>query len=1368
MNVTVSGRHRSLLATACVAGLLCFSFILATPLKSAESLSTGSQEQVVPTVLSGYKSAGTLTGSTPVLVTIGIPLENIETLQYLTQQISTPGSPLYHHFLTSTQIQEFLPVSQYESALASLTAAGLKVVSSSLDSVIVAQGTASQVSQAFGLKYEVYTDGSNTYYTSSGTSPVPGAYLYSSNVTAVLLATPPDLASSPSGSQLAAASPSQSQVNNTETEGEYTLPQLQSVYNATSLYAAGDNGAGYTVGVLDFYGDPYIAQQLQYFDEVYGLPTSPFKVTAIGPYNPSLGTTEGWTAEISLDVESVHSMAPGASIDLYIANAALPLASIIAAVDQQDVVNDVTQSWGYPEGEISEFGPTGLALNVVLTDDYYMLGSAEGITFIGSTGDLGGSGNSAGPEGTVSYPASSPYVTSVGGTTTYLTFSGNNVTGYDQTAWSSTGDPDYEGSGGSTGGVSILEPLPWYQSGLTIPASYPTGRMNPEISLNANVFPAVSIILPGNVSAGYGGTSESNQLFGGLLTLVMAHSKTSLGLLNPTLYSWGNNPSISSKVYDPITFGYNIPWVATSGYNLVTGFGAPNIGEMAHYISAAAPASLGVNVSATVNDELAGNVLPGQVVSVSAVVSKGSSLVTSGTFTAVLDTLTGAVATAAMTYQASAHLWTGTFTVPQDASGIAYVTVSGTSGTTSGSGFYEVYAGYVATYLSPAFDEPYSDQFGIPLDVNVTTLAGVPATGTFDFTASTYSLQSNTYTKAVTTSVTLGDTDFGRLWAGTISGNYSNGAMVISGDGDVFGYLPFINGVGMQDSYIEPTVFAEPGVVAPGQAIYMIMSLLAPVNTPNVISGETDASVSYNVELGSNVTASLVSQSGKVVAHTTMYTNSFFFSEEAISGYMIVPTGIQPGLYNILFDSSYNSPDLDTWINGSYFGQMYVAPALSTLTASVTPSTVYEGQTVTVNAKIDYANGTAVKYGLYSATIYPNDLQNDYAFFFEENTFMLNYDSSTGLWTGNVTLPSAYNGEGTTGIDQGALYLSGPYDIFITGISADGVPSSTAISTQVPLQIQPYLYVGGTQVASLTQSSGVVFSGDTIDLSGAGGSPNLTGDLFIGSNTIKGSVTISDSQIQGTLNLQNADVTLIGVTGGSVVATNSKVILEQSSLGSLRLTGSQVSMNASVVEAMSPPLPTVSIQSPVAGSVYSGDSGNFTVSGQDVGTVSVYLDGTLLKTYSGAASYSVPLAASSMTVGVHTLQVIVAQQDGLSTSSSVAFSTDGPLVAANNTISALNTSVGTLNSQVSSQSSEISSQSGRISSLDSQLNTADDVIYVLVVVAFLALIMALVAVARRPKQTMQSEQPQTSPPASPPPAPTETNAPVPQSGPGTA
>jgi len=97
-------------------------------------------------------------------------------------------------------------------------------------------------------------------------------------------------------------------------------------------------------------------------------------------------------------------MAPGANITLYIGNWALPVFFPIAFIDQQHAVQTVSQSWSIYEWYYSVLGPAFYTANLQLADYYYALGSLEGITFIASTGDAGGSGYNAGLLGTTGYP----------------------------------------------------------------------------------------------------------------------------------------------------------------------------------------------------------------------------------------------------------------------------------------------------------------------------------------------------------------------------------------------------------------------------------------------------------------------------------------------------------------------------------------------------------------------------------------------------------------------------------------------------------------------------------------------------------------------------------------------------------------------------------------------------------------------------------------------------------------------------------------------------------------------------------------------------------------------------------------------------
>ena len=852
---------------------------------------------VTSTPLGGFKVSGPVPLSSQVFVDVGIPLRNLQSLQYLAQEVSTPGSPMYHQFLTPSEVQqEFLPTAQYQQALSFLQDHGFTIVMSALDSVIVAEGTVSQVSQSLGLSFEMYSNGSESYYSASGVSTLQGVYLYSSNVTAVLLAHPTSLVTE---STLAALRSSiSSEANQTAPVEAYPVADVAEAYNVTSLYARGITGKGFTIGLLDDDGDPTIAQQLQYFDQAYGVPSSPLRVIPIGPYNPGIGTLTGWDGEISLDVQAAHSMAPGAAIDLYIANGALPIAAQVAPIVQADQVNDLSQSFGIPENQISGMGASMLDMNVVMTDQYYLLGSAEGMTIMASTGDRGGSGTSGGPEGTTEYPSTSPYVIGVGGTTAYLDYSGSQVVSSYQTAWSNYGfTPDGQNYGGATSGVSILEPRPWYQSGLSSPAGFVQGRIVPDISLDASAYPGVLIVFPGNGTEITGGTSLASPLLAGLLTLLMQSGKGSLGLINPSLYSAGDSSSLDSKFYTPITFGYNIPWVATAGgFNMLTGWGAPNIGNIASLgIGAGSISSLGVNVTISPGKLTPFEYQGGQAVQVTVAVTSGSSTVTAGTFTAELDTLQGTVATAPLSLNPMNNYWTGTLKIPANASGLSFVTVKGTSNGVSGQGFTELFSGYVASFVTPGTEGDggplgFSSQFGIPLAVNITTLSGATvSTGKFSVTFSAYSIGSNTYAPTATVGLAYGSSGYGELWGGMAAGSYPDGPMIISANDGAYGYVPFIQGVNLEDTFITTSVLGEPGVVAPGQTIYIQANLQPPLNLPYLVSQDTGNTVSYEVEEGSNLTASLVSSSGVTVATSRIFANSYLSTTEGIQGTSTCP-----------------------------------------------------------------------------------------------------------------------------------------------------------------------------------------------------------------------------------------------------------------------------------------------------------------------------------------------------------------------------------------------------------------------------------------------------------------------------------------------
>lgn len=1284
--------------------LLTPSFLVLSPstLAAAPRQAQSAASAVPPSStagsLSSYKSAGAADPSMSVLVSVAIPLRNLPLLSSLVKESSDPSSPEFRHFLTYGEVsQEFLPTqAQYLSVVDYLTSRGFVVESSSLDSMIVARGTVAQVGQYLGQSVQLYTNGTYSYYETAGPSGLPGAYSFASNSTGLLMR--PDLVRS--GSVASGAIPS---ANVTFTEGGQPTKLLRTVYNSTGLLGQGDNGTGYTVGLLDFYGNPSVAKDLALYDSTYGYPAPPsFTVSPIGPYNPNLGAATSWDGEIDLDVQVSHAMAPGANIILYAANGELPLSAAVAAIVQDGKANVVSQSFGLPEWEYYEAGPEGYLFNSVFTDDYYMLGSAMGMSFLASSGDGGGSGFSAGPEGGAEYPSTSPYVTALGGTATYVSTTASGALSFNQSAWSNIGSvPYFENEGGGGGGVSIIEPSPWYQSSLQVPASFPDGRTVPDLSLDASGAPGTYIIYDGSPTS-VGGTSEASPLFAGLLTLLMGSQKGSLGLLNPAIYQLAGNSSTYQKAFTPITFGYTIPWVSKLGYNLATGWGTPNIGELAALYGSVGLASSSLDVRVTILNTGSANFTdytPGQTIDVVArVTAPTGSAVTTGTFSAALQTLAGSSAPFTLSYNETALGFTGTFQVVNQ-SGIAYINVAGSSGGMSGEAFATTFVGYLANFIQPLAPYPWTYLTGLETGVSITTLFGdKPAFNTTSVAFYNYSILSNTYTQAASAVLHYSSSD--GYYEALLNPSLPDGPTALIAQGPVVGYLPFVSGISLLGSDIYPQVVAEPGTVAPGQSLTIVATVTAPVNIYDTQSLATGTTLGATIAEGANVTATLVSPSGVDLVNVSLPLQSCAQALRVcgaelslINGYLTVPANTPPGLYTVLLTAGYNDETTGFDYGGSYFGQVYVAPGDSGPRITVSPSTLFEGENATITASIVSPDGSEVTNGLYTAMVYPENAQSDYSSLmhasYEAFTLApLKFDASMGVWTAEVTMPSPYNSSLASSTNANAEYYGGPYDVFISGVSAGAVPTVSDLSAQQSFFVQPYVFTADTVMSVPQQTSGMALTGVTIN---AGSTPiDLSDDYFLGNNTVTGSaVTISSSTVTGTLDIGGGQSTLDGVTGGDVVATDAHVILEHTTLASLDLgTGATASIDPdSSYQTVTPALPVVTITSPLANASYTGTvNAKVAVEGSAITAVRFLLDGAPLPSPGtpNGTEISYPLDTASLPDGTHTLTVLVLQSDLLSTTTTVSFVTHNQLAAATSSLETANTSISNLRSTVNS------------------------------------------------------------------------------------
>src|SRR5579875_3605858 len=367
----------------------------------------------------------------------------------------------------------------------------------------------------------------------------------------------------------------------------YSPQEMRTAYDLNPILNAGYDGTGQTIVIIDSYGSPTIQNDLKTFDAGYGLPDPPsFQVLhplGTKPWDPHDQTMVSWAYETSLDVEWAHAMAPGANIVLMTSPVAetqgVPGMPQFLKLEKyalkHKLGNIISQSWATTENTLFA-NKKGLK---VLSDfeNFYADAAKKNVTIFSSSGDSGvGNPDTHGniyPFPTVNYPASSPYVTAVGGTSLYATTDGRYQA---ETAWS-----------GSGGGVSQYWAEPDYQvknlnsSDQAILKGY---RGVPDISYNASGGTPILFYLsfiPGQ--AGWylvAGTSEGSPQWAGIIADGNQYAGHPLGFINPALYAIGNS-SQRSFTYHDVTIGNNsqdgIPgYHAAPGWDPVTGWGSPN------------------------------------------------------------------------------------------------------------------------------------------------------------------------------------------------------------------------------------------------------------------------------------------------------------------------------------------------------------------------------------------------------------------------------------------------------------------------------------------------------------------------------------------------------------------------------------------------------------------------------------------------------------------------------------------------------------------------------------------------------------------------------------------------------------------------
>jgi kumamolisin len=492
---------------------------------------------------------------------VGLDVRNSSGLDAVIRAASTPGSRDFGHYLTRAQYRALYgPTDAQVAAVREwLESNGVRVMGVSPDNLIVdARATTAVAERAFGVTINDYGVGKRRIFANSTVPTVP-AELSVRWVTGL-------------------DNYSVAQTFHSETRGAlngappYFPSDFQQAYDVSGVPlnppgSSRDETIGFTL-----WGAPLQQSDLDTFasdtssprivvgqtgpDGIDFVPCTASSCQAGGTQS---GDTSAWV-ETALDVEEAHGVAPGAHLRYWLAATdgsghadAVALENAVNAAANDTSVHVVSNSWGF---DGSDFKDPNL-------DASLQEAASAGTTFFFASGDTQ----------QISYPATSPYVVAVGGTTLNLDTHSNYAS---ETVWNSGNGP-----GGGTG-CSLIWSRPSWQVGVGAAATCP-GRAEPDVAADADPGTGAYVVVSG-ASQTVGGTSLAAPLWAGMATvwneLDLEHHQPGIGFVAPLLYSIGNNATSYAYDFHDVTMGETGSHPAGPGWDEATGWGSPDLAHL--------------------------------------------------------------------------------------------------------------------------------------------------------------------------------------------------------------------------------------------------------------------------------------------------------------------------------------------------------------------------------------------------------------------------------------------------------------------------------------------------------------------------------------------------------------------------------------------------------------------------------------------------------------------------------------------------------------------------------------------------------------------------------------------------------------------
>jgi len=499
---------------------------------------------------------GALATNTPMRITVALKLPNAAAVQNLLKAQNTPGSPQYRTKLTPAQFNaQYAPSAASVGAVTQyLTTRGFTNIQVAPNNLFVtAQGPAALVQSAFNTKLERFSQRGKTIFVNTKPAQVPatlnGIVLSVLGLNNVAMQVHPKTVTPCDINVL------------TCVRLTYDPATYWKTYNVGSVPAASQTA----IAVMAEGDVSSVVTDLRTFETANGLPAVPVSIVPVGAASTDTAGADEW----DLDTQYTTGMA-GNVKQLYIYDTtSLSDADITAEFNAwvtQDVAPVANASFG--GCEFFSFLDGSMAAD----DQIFLQGAVQGQTMFASTGDSGSFCSVGTPNGVpagvpfVEYPAASPYVVGVGGTTLLSTADGSYS---GEIAWFAGG-----------GGVSLFETAGAWQSGI-VPTSSLGLRALPDVSMDADPNTGAIVYVAG-ASTVIGGTSLSSPLAAGVWARLQSASGNTLGHASPKLYAGypatpGGAPSGITQPVDgfhDVLTGANGLYTALPNYDFTTGLGS--------------------------------------------------------------------------------------------------------------------------------------------------------------------------------------------------------------------------------------------------------------------------------------------------------------------------------------------------------------------------------------------------------------------------------------------------------------------------------------------------------------------------------------------------------------------------------------------------------------------------------------------------------------------------------------------------------------------------------------------------------------------------------------------------------------------------